>query len=180
MLQFFFVFFSATPFNTHPRLSCRREKHTHQLSEPVSVCVYVCVCVLPTVSVSMSVMSVRVSVFLALQRSSLPLASSLLVKQDGVAAPRGLVPTTYGIGDLFGIVHLGVFIHHSAEIAGALLSTVSWLPLRDLGFGADPELSLFFLVILFFHSVFVSPAKLYAVLSAIWAFVVVFLWTFSA
>lgn len=43
-----------------------------------------------------------------------------------------------------------VFIHHSAEIAGALLSTVSWLPLRGLGIGMDPALSLFFCLFSFF------------------------------
>lgn len=43
-----------------------------------------------------------------------------------------------------------VFINHSAEIAGALLSTVSWLPLRGSGIGKDPAFSLFSCLFSFF------------------------------
>lgn len=52
--------------------------------------------------------------FLALRRSSLPHASSRLVKQDGVTAPRGLMPTNYGIGDHFWKCTPGTYLFTTA------------------------------------------------------------------
>lgn len=80
---------------------------------------------------------------------------SQAVKQDGVAAStwallRWLMPASYGTGKLrrsfLELLHTwGLFTQHIFEIAEARLSTVAWPTWGDLGFGADPVLSLFFL-----------------------------------
>ena len=72
------------------------------------------------------------------------------MKQDGVAAPRGLIPTFYDqktVEVLFVMAHLGRISSTTALKLFMCFPELYLGQLRDLGFGADPVLSLFFLLV---------------------------------
>lgn len=94
------------------------------------------------------------------------------MKEDGVAAPRGLMPTNYGIGDHFWKRTPGTYLFTTAlKFLGrfSVLYLGCLKEILDLGW-IQRFHWFFFLLVFFFPPVFVSPAKLCAVLSAIRAY----------